>query len=93
MPRSCYITSNASCRGKQTELRKTGNEFELRVRERKALPKALKNAQGFFKNTRQALGSWPVTKPWLNKTDIEDLDKQVYFVLKNEFETFLIKQH
>lgn len=64
-------------RAKQRELRGTGDAFDLRVREGKALPKALKNAQGFFKNTRQALGSWAVTKPWLNQTEVQDLDKQV----------------
>ena len=65
------------CRSKQSELRKTGDAFELRARESVALPKALRNAHAFFKNTRQTLGSWVVTKPWLNKTELEDLEKEV----------------
>ena len=72
-----FVDKHMVCRGKQSKLRETGNAFELRVKERKTLPKALKNAQGFFKNTRQALGSWAVTKPWLNQTEVQDLDKQV----------------
>ena len=53
-----------------------GGAIQLRVRELKLLPKALKNAQSFLKNARQTIDSWKSTKPWLNETEVEDLKSQ-----------------
>ena len=54
-----------------------GDAISLRVQELKQLPKATGIALDFVKVTRQAIGSWPTTKPWLNATDTEELLKQV----------------
>ena len=65
------------CRGKLRELKKTGDAFELRAKELKALPKVTKNAQDFVKVARQAVGGWATTKPWLNATEVESLKQEV----------------
>ena len=76
-PDQCRSVTLCLFRGKLRELKKTGDAFELRAKELKALPKATKNAQDFLKVARQAVGGWATTKPWLNATEVDTLKQEV----------------
>lgn len=55
-----------------------GDPISLREKEQKALPRAIQAAQDFVRIVRQAVGGWASTKPWLNATEVEQLQAEVH---------------